>query len=165
MPQLEAVLIVEDEPDAVLLLQHAFTKAGVALAIQSVGDGEAAIAYLRGDGIYADRGSYPLPQLLLLDLKLPKRSGLQVLQWIRANEDLRTLPVVVLTSSKDRGDVKRAYEAGANSYLAKPTSLRLLTELARSIHDYWIVHNERPFESPANSEPGCQPPVVAPADE
>jgi CheY-like chemotaxis protein len=146
MPQPEVVLIIEDEPDAVLLLQHAFTKAGVALAFQSVGDGETAIAYLQGEGIYADRSIYPIPQLALLDLKLPRRSGLQVLQWIREHPELKTLPVVVLTSSKDRGDVTRAYAAGANSYLAKPTSLRLLTELARSIHDYWIVHNEKPFE-------------------
>jgi DNA-binding response OmpR family regulator len=146
MQQPEVVLIIEDEPDAVLLLQHAFTKAGVALAFQSVGDGDAAVEYLSGDGVYADRALYPIPQLILLDWKLPKRSGLQVLQWIRAHEELKTLPVVVLTSSKDRGDVRRAYEAGANSYLAKPTSLRLLTEIARAIHSYWIVHNEKPFQ-------------------
>lgn len=145
MPQPEVILIIEDEPDAVLLVQQAFTKAGVALSFQSVGDGEAAISYLNGDGIYQDRTLYPIPHLILLDWKLPRNSGLQVLQWIRSSEALRTLPVIVLTSSRDRGDVQRAYLAGANSYLVKPTSLRALTELARTLHDYWLVYNEGPF--------------------
>lgn len=140
----EPILLVEDEPDAVTLLQHAFAKAGVANPLFPVLDGDQAIAYLNGDGRYADRAAHPLPQLVLLDLKLPRCSGLEVLEWIRAQPPLRGLPVVILTSSRERTDVRRAYAAGANSYLVKPSSLPGLIELASAFREYWLVHNESP---------------------
>lgn len=138
----EPILIVEDEPDAITLLQHAFERAGIRQPVQTVHDGDQAIAYLSGESRYADRAAYPLPQLVLLDLKLPRCSGLEVLEWIRAQPTFRGLPVVVLTSSKERSDVRRAYAAGANSYLVKPSSLARLIELVTAFRDYWLIHNE-----------------------
>lgn len=138
----EPILVVEDEPDAITLLRHAFEKTGIANPIATVHDGEQAIAYLKGEGRYADRLAHPLPLLVLLDLKLPRCSGLEVLEWIRAQPALRGLPVIVLTSSKERTDVRRAYAAGANSYLVKPSSLHRLIELAAAFREYWLEHNE-----------------------
>src|SRR5690606_12053422 len=134
----------EDEPDAIILLQHAFAKAGIRNPLHTARDGDHAIAYLRGEGGYADRTAHPFPHLVLLDLKLPRCSGLEVLEWIRSQRQFRGLPVVVLTSSKERTDVRRAYAAGANSYLVKPSSLAGLIELVTAFRDYWLVHNEPP---------------------
>lgn len=144
MRPLDPILLVEDEPDAVTLLQHAFIRAGIGHRLHAVPDGDEAIAYLRGDGAYADRSLHPLPQLVLLDLKLPRCSGLEVLTWIRQYPPAAALPVVVLTSSRERTDVHRAYDAGANSYLVKPSSLGGLIELARAFGGYWLQLNEPP---------------------
>ena len=147
----DAILVIEDEPDALMLLRHAFAKAGIVNPVHAVHDGENAIAYLRGEGVYADRAVHPLPRLVLLDLKIPRSSGFEVLAWIRREAPLEGLPVVILTSSRERSDVRRAYAAGANSYLVKPSSLNSLIEMAHAFRDYWLVHNE-------------SPPVVAPAE-
>lgn len=144
MQSREAILLVEDEPDAVTLLQHAFSRAGISNPVHTVYDGDQAIAYLSGSGSFGDRNAHPLPRLVLLDLKLPRCSGLEVLQWIRGNASISSVPVVVLTSSKERTDVGRAYAAGANSYLVKPSSLSGLIDLANSFRDYWLAHNEPP---------------------
>ncbi|HWA87639.1 MAG TPA: response regulator [Opitutus sp.] len=140
----DAILVVEDEPDALTLLQHAFAAAGITHPLHAVHDGENALAYLRGEGVYADRAVYPSPSLLLLDLKIPGSSGFEVLESIRREPSFAALPVVILTSSRERRDVQRAYAAGANSYLVKPSSLKRLTEMARAFRDYWLVHNEGP---------------------
>lgn len=150
----DPILVVEDEPDAITLLQHAFEKAGIVNPLATVHDGEQAIAYLRGEGRYVDRLTHPLPLLVLLDLKLPRCSGLEVIEWIRAQPALRGLPVIVLTSSKERSDVRRAYAAGANSYLVKPSSLHRLIELTKAFREYWLEYNE-----PA---PRCTPEPTAP---
>ncbi|HWL15761.1 MAG TPA: response regulator [Opitutus sp.] len=142
MHHLDPILLVEDEPDAITLLQYAFARAGIRHPIHTVNDGEEAIAYLRGDGRYADRTAHPLPQFTLLDLKLPRCSGIEVIRWIRETPAVRALPVIVLTSSKERSDVRRAYAAGANSYLVKPSSLERLVEVAAAFRDYWLIHNE-----------------------
>lgn len=152
MHQHDPILVVEDEPDAITLLQHAFHKAGIRNPVHTARDGDHAIAYLSGQGACADRTAHPLPHLVLLDLKLPRCSGLEVLEWIRAQPALRGLPVVILTSSKERTDVRRAYAAGANSYLVKPSSLAGLIELVTAFRDYWLVHNEPP------PGPGSGPP-------
>lgn len=138
----DPILLVEDEPDAVMLLRHAFARAGIDHPLHVVHDGEQAIAYLRGDGDYANRSEYPLPRVVLLDLNLPRCSGIEVLHWIRGQAPLRSLPVVILTSSKERSDVRQAYAAGANSYLVKPSSLQRLIELATVFRDYWLTLNE-----------------------
>jgi CheY-like chemotaxis protein len=142
MLQHDPILIVEDEPDAITLLQHAFARNKIPNPVQTVHDGDQAIAYLSGTDRYADRSAFPLPRLVLLDLKVPRCSGHEVLEWIRANSALRSLPVVIFTSSKERSDVRRAYAAGANSYLVKPSSLSGLIDLVAAFRNYWLIHNE-----------------------
>jgi CheY-like chemotaxis protein len=117
------ILLVEDDSNDTLLLQRAFRRAGITLTLQTVSDGDQAVAYLHGDEKFADRTAYPLPSLILLDLKLPRRSGLEVLQWLRqeATEEIKAIPVIVLTSSRLSEDVDQAYSLGANSYMAKPS--------------------------------------------
>ena len=138
------LLHVEDDPNDVLLLQRAFRKANAALAIHAVTDGDKAVAYLSGAEEFADREKYPLPTVVLLDLKMPRKSGLEVLQWIRGNQVLRRAIVIVFTSSKHDEDVNKAYEIGANSYLVKPVGFDMLVDVAKMIQQYWINTNERP---------------------
>ena len=139
-----AILLVEDNPDDVLLLQRAFRKANLMNPVQVVPDGQAAIDYLSGAAPYDDRSRYPIPALVLLDLKLPKRNGHEVLQWIRAQPGLRRLPVAVLTTSRESPDINRAYDLGANSYLAKPVDFDALIEMVKTLQLYWMILNERP---------------------
>lgn len=136
------ILLVEDSPDDVALFKRAINKAAVNYPLQVVTDGETAIAYLLGSGVYADRELYPLPALVLLDLKLPRKSGHEVLAWLRAQPKLRRLPVVVLTTSRESSDINRAYDACVNSYLVKPFALDGLTDMVRALHDYWLTLNE-----------------------
>jgi CheY-like chemotaxis protein len=137
------ILHVEDDPNDVLLFQRAFRKANLAVNIQSVGDGDKAVAYLSGADGYSDREKFPLPALVLLDLKMPRKSGLEVLQWIRAQANLRRQLVVIFTSSKHDEDINRAYDLGANSYLVKPVGFDMLVEVAKLLHQYWLTVNER----------------------
>lgn len=138
------VLLAEDNSTDALMVERAFRKANLLNPIQVVEDGDKAVAYLTGQDNYADREKYPTPVLLLLDLKLPRRSGLEVLDWLRQQEGLRRLPVVVLTSSKESADVNRAYDLGANSYLVKPVSFDPLLDLVRTLGLYWVIMNEKP---------------------
>lgn len=139
-----AVLLVEDNPDDAFLIRRAFKKAGLANPLQVVGDGEQAVAYLGGEGEYADRTRYPLPALLLLDLKLPRQDGLEVLAWLRQQPMLKRIVVVILTSSKEFTDIDKAYEMGANSYLVKPVGFDSLVDMVRTLNQYWLVLSERP---------------------
>src|SRR5687768_12930434 len=109
----DTILIAEDNPDEVLLIRRAFRLAKLDYPLQVVSNGDAAIAYLGGEGQYADRSQYPLPTLMLLDLKMPRKSGLEVLEWLRDQPGLRRLRVVVLTASRESADVDQAYELGA----------------------------------------------------
>jgi CheY-like chemotaxis protein len=140
----QPILLVEDEENDVMLLQRAFRRAGMVNPLQVVRHGDDAVAYLEGTGEFADRAKYPLPVLVLLDLKLPRRTGLEVLEWVKERPGLKKIPIVVLTSSKNDSDVDRAYELGANSYLVKPVSFETLLELVKSLELYWLVLNERP---------------------
>lgn len=137
------VLLVEDDANDILLMQRAFDKAQLAGPLH-VSDGDEAVAYLAGEGSYADRARYPLPVLILLDLKLPRKSGLEVLDWLRRQPGLKRVPVVVLTSSEERKDVNQAYDLGANSYLTKPVAFQELLELVRRLDVYWLLTNEQP---------------------
>src|SRR5262249_49862465 len=115
------ILLAEDDPNDVILFRRAMGMASLNLdSLHVVRDGEEAISYLNGQAAHADRERYPLPALLLLDLKMPRRSGLEVLSWLRRQPELRHLIVVFLTSSNNAEDIRRAYEAGVNSYLVKP---------------------------------------------
>ena len=138
------LLHVEDDPNDVLLLQRAFRKANATLNIQSVTDGDKAVAYLSGAAEFADREKHPLPNMVLLDLKMPRKSGLEVLAWIRAEQKLRRLVVIIFTSSKHDEDVNKAYDLGANSYLVKPVGFDMLVDLCKMLQQYWINTNERP---------------------
>lgn len=140
-----SILLVEDDGNDVLLLEHAFRKANLTNPIYAVNDGEQAIDYLRGREKYADRKLFPLPLLVLLDLKLPRKGGLEVLTWLREqNSPLNRLPVVVFTSSRQSIDINRAYDLGANSYLVKPADLEKLAEIVKQLDSYWFLLNERP---------------------
>ena len=130
--QRSLVLLVEDNRDDALLMGRAFRKAGLA-APAHVEDGEAAVAYLAQAAASGDRAPGPLPGLVLLDLKLPRKSGLEVLEWLRAQDALRRLPVVVLTSSREAPDIRRAYDLGANSYLVKPVGFEALRQLVETL--------------------------------
>ncbi|HEX2222963.1 MAG TPA: response regulator [Thermoanaerobaculia bacterium] len=138
-----SILLVEDNPDDALLLQRAFRKLGDESRIRVLNNGENALAYLAGEGDYADRVRFPLPDLMLLDLKLPRRSGFEVLEWLRGQPGLRRLPVVVLTGSREAADVERAADLGANSYLVKPVGFEALLELVAAFQSYWRL-NEWP---------------------
>jgi CheY-like chemotaxis protein len=139
-----AVMLVEDDPNDVALTELAFEQARFSNPLHVVTDGEQAIAYLDAKVPYTDRGRFPLPILVLLDLKLPRRSGFEVLAWIRSTPILRRLPVVVLTSSAQSPDINRAYDAGANSYLVKPVAFENLLGLVQTLGLYWITTNEGP---------------------
>jgi CheY-like chemotaxis protein len=130
------LLIVEDDPDALFLLKRAFMKVGLSVPVRVVMDGEDAVAYLSGQGAYADRTSHPLPCLVLLNLKLPKKSGLEVLEWIRQQPRLRRIPVVIVTTSGEERDRQRALELGAREYTIKPIDSSGLLRLAKKIHTY-----------------------------
>jgi CheY-like chemotaxis protein len=139
------ILLVEDEPDDADLLIRAFRKAGIENPVRHVEDGDAAVAYLAGEAPFGNRQESPLPIVVLLDLKLPRRSGFEVLAWLQDQPALRRLPVVVLTSSGQLDDVNRAYDLGANSYLVKPITTAALHDTVRAVHAYWIGLN-RPAE-------------------
>lgn len=139
------VLLVEDDPADVRLLQRAFEKVESSIEFFRLSNGDEAVAYLNGDEPFHDRKKHPLPALVLLDIKLPRRSGLEVLEWIRTQKNtLHRLPVVMLTSSRHMVDVNRAYDLGANSYLAKPETPAELNELISNFKRYWFQHNESP---------------------
>jgi CheY-like chemotaxis protein len=151
MSEIHTILIVEDNATDVMLIRRAFAKLNIANPVQIVGDGDRAVDYLSGKDAYGDRAQFPLPAFVLLDLKLPRRSGLEVLAWLRAQDGLRRLPVVMLTSSRQSQDVDRAYELGANSYLVKPVEFDDLQELLGTINTYWITYNEKPHIAPTVS--------------
>lgn len=140
----ETILLVEDNPQDILLVQRAFRKAGITNPLQVVNDGDAAVLYLSGEGVYSDRSLYPLPALILLDLKLPRRSGAEVLQWLRQQQGIKRLPVVVLTASQEYTDVNHLYDLGANAYMVKPVAFDNLVEIVTIINQHWMVFNQKP---------------------
>jgi CheY-like chemotaxis protein len=138
------ILLVEDNEDDAFLMCQAKSKAGIPNPMHIARDGRRAIAYLKGEDEFHDRIKFPLPTLILLDLKLPYVTGHEVLQWIRTQSLVPTSLVVVLTASKDASDIEAAYRAGANSYLVKPSCLDALRDLVISTMDYWLARNEPP---------------------
>jgi CheY-like chemotaxis protein len=139
------ILLVEDDPNDIILIKRAFEKANITNPLQVVENGEEAISYLTGKGRYGDRVKYPLPMLLLLDLKLPRKSGHEVLEWLSQQPMLKRLTVVVLTSSQQSSDINRAYDLGANSYLVKPVTFNALVEMVKVLNFYWVILNEKPI--------------------
>lgn len=152
-----ALLIVEDDPDALFLLKRALSKADLRAAVRVAVDGEEAVAYLAGRGIFADRSSHPLPCLILLDLKLPRKSGLEVLEWIRQQPRLRLIPVVIVTTSGEERDRRRALELGAREYYVKPIDPGGLLRLARKVRRYTQLYCTRIRENMEKDPEGFPP--------
>ena len=147
MPDQAVILLVEDREDDIFLVKKAFEKGWIDNPMQVVRDGVEAIHYLAGEGPYSNRAEYPLPDLILLDLKLPKVDGFDVVRWIRRQPGFSTIPVVVLTSSDAIRDVNRAYALGANSFLVKPLDFENFIELAKMLKAYWLKTSKRPEAS------------------
>src|SRR5438067_10505947 len=136
------ILLVEDNPDDEILTLRALKKANVANRIEIVRDGAEALDFVFGGGKFAGRDTCDMPQLMLLDLKLPKVSGLQVLERIRSDERTRRLPVVVFTSSNEEEDLIKSYNLGANSYVRKPVEFNQFLDATRQLGLYWLVLNQ-----------------------
>jgi DNA-binding response OmpR family regulator len=137
---MKTILQIEDDPNDVFFLQRAMLKAGVAIPIHVVTDGRQAIDYLQGAGKFADRQKFPLPDLVLLDLKLPYVMGLDVLRWIRKQLGMKMI-VLMLTASGEEADIAEAYRLGANAFLTKPSEATKLIDIVKAINDFWLVQN------------------------
>jgi DNA-binding response OmpR family regulator len=142
--QVFTILHVEDDPNDVLLVERAMKKSNAGAMLKSVSDGDKAVSYLKGDDVFSDRDKNPIPDLVLLDLKMPRKSGMEVLTWIRAQDQFKRLPVVIFTSSKHEQDITRAYDLGANSYLVKPVGFDSLLDTLKQVYLYWGNLNQRP---------------------
>jgi len=140
----DVILLAEDNEDHVLLIRRAFRQSGLVNPLYVVNDGEQAIAYLKGEGQYANRAEYPLPCLLLLDLKMPNKNGFEVLEWVRREPAFSALRVIVLTTSGETRDINRAYQLGANSFLTKPVDFRDFVQLTTAIKGYWLWLSQAP---------------------
>jgi len=132
------ILLADDDPGDQNLTRRAFAKAKLSNDLRVVADGEEALDYLLHRGRYANPASAPRPDLMLLDLNMPKLDGREVLRQIRARDDLRRLPVVVMTTSQQEEDILRSYDLGANSYLTKPVSMEQFLRVAEGLDDYWF---------------------------
>lgn len=146
--EVQTVLFAEDDDNDAFFLERAFKQAKIANPLQRACDGEEAIAYLSGLGKYADRAQYPIPCLLMLDLKMPRKNGFDVLQWLRVQPGLKRMPVVVLTSSKEDPDINRAYDLGANTYVVKPVQFEGLADMIKTLTFYWLILAETPTLQP-----------------
>jgi len=146
MERTTTFLLVEDEPNDVALVKMEFAKAPIDLHLNVVQDGAEAMDYLEGKGEFSDRREYPLPNVVLLDLKMPRLGGFELLKWLRteAPAPLRVIPVVIMSSSSLKEDVERAYSLGANSYLVKPVSWADFKERIKALGIYWAWHSQTP---------------------
>ena len=144
MRKIETILVAEDDTADAFFLERAFAKIGVATNLQFVRDGQEAIEYLLGKGQFSDRTVHPDPDLLLLDLKMPRLDGFQVLDWVRQQPQLKRLPAIIFSSSAQEKDVNRAYDLGANSYLVKPHSSEDLLALVEKLKNYWFEAHKKP---------------------
>ncbi len=142
-----SILLVEDNRMDIELTLDAFREARLINTIQVVQNGQEALDFLFGRGKYADRAAYPMPNLVLLDLKLPGIDGFEVLRQIKSTPLLKRLPVIILTSSKEEGDRALSYDTGANSYLVKPVSFDGFLNVVREISNYWLTLNVAPPEN------------------
>jgi CheY-like chemotaxis protein len=151
MNEQQTILLVENSEDDISFVTHACRAAHFKPSLQTVNNGEEAIAYLKGESIYANRDKFPLPAVILVDLKMPKMDGFEVLAWVRAQRELRRLPVIILTSSARAEDVERAFDLGASSYLVKPASMAALTAMICCLRD-WLDYSRLP--PPVEASPG-----------
>jgi CheY-like chemotaxis protein len=139
----QTILLVDDSENDLFLMRAAFKKAEFNSPLQAVQNGEEAIAYLKGEGIYSDRNQYALPAVMLLDLNMPRKNGFEVLQWVRSQPVFKRLSVIILTASLRGEDVERAFDLGANAFLVKPATLDQLITMIRRLRD-WLEINHFP---------------------
>ena len=158
MAERAIILLVDDSEDDILLVRTAFQRAEIPDLLYCVRSGREALDYLLGEGKFSDRAEYPLPGLMLLDLKMPEMDGFDVLRWVRGQPGLSRLRVVVLTSSDQIRDVNQAYQLGANSFMVKPMDFENYKETARTLQKYWVLESKTPEISrqprkPVNTKP------------
>ena len=140
----KTILLVEDNPDDEALTLRALKKHNFAHTVDVVRDGAEALDYIFGKGDYADRDKSTMPQLILLDIKLPKVDGLEVLKEIRSNEKYHHIPIVMLTTSTEESDVVRSYKNGANSFIKKPVDFSEFLDVVNKLGIYWLAINTTP---------------------
>ena len=143
MNERHTILLVDDSENDIILMRAAFGKAEFNIPLQEVHNGEQAIAYLKGEGIYSDRQKHPLPSVMLLDLNMPMKNGFDVLRWVRTQPAIKRLSIIILTASMRPEDVERAFDLGATSYLVKPSNIDALTAMIRCLRD-WVQINHFP---------------------
>ncbi len=156
---MKIILQVEDDPNDVYFFRHAMNRLNIPNPVHVVTDGREAVNYLKGAGKFADREEFPMPDLVLLDLKLPHLMGLDVLKWIRKEARLDVV-VVLLTASAEEVDIAAAYHLGANAFLVKPSDAKKMVELVRAMADFWLTHNTLP-QVPYSRRPGFRPCATA----
>lgn len=146
MPETTTFLLVEDDPNDISLLEMELRNCPSPIHLMSVNDGEQAIHYLQGRGAFGDRSTYPLPDVILLDIKMPRINGFQFLEWLRCQSPVpqRCIPVVIMSSSGLREDVEKAYALGANSYMVKPIGWKQFKERVKALGLYWAEYMETP---------------------
>ena len=140
------ILIVDDEDHDIEFLQRALTRSGVNNPIRTVGNGEEAIAYLTGQGNYADRTVFPFPRVIITDLKMPQMGGLELLRWLHDNPKFKVVPTIVFTSSTSQADVNEAFRCGASGYFVKPVDFDQLERMGKVMADYWKL-SQVPMEA------------------
>ena len=131
------ILLADDSEEDVFLLETALKEGRSTNPVQWVKDGTEVVAYLTGEGRYSDRRTFPFPELIILDVKMPRMSGLEVLEWMRDHPDFKVIPIIIMSSSGHESDVQRAYLLGANTYFIKPGSFDTLVRLVSTLHEYW----------------------------
>lgn len=134
-------LVVDDRDEDLFMLQRAFQQLGFDTPVQYLRNGEETIAYLKGEGCFANRDKFPLPSVLLLDLKMPRKNGFEVLAWIQQQPGLAELRTIVLTTSEDVYEIKRAYQLGAASFLTKPLDFTEFKDTVQLVYNYWMMLN------------------------
>jgi CheY-like chemotaxis protein len=139
-----AVLLVEDDLNDIFLVRRAFKRAEIPNPLHVVTDGAEAIHYLHGEGKYADRQLYPLPRLIVMDIKMPRKTGFEVLEWVKSDNVLKRIPVIIVSSSDQTADINKAYELGANAYMIKPVNFKSVESLFQSITHYWGLECAKP---------------------
>ena len=139
------ILLLDDNPDDVFFLQRALEQVDAGHILRAVANGEEAVLYVRGEGQFAERGQFPVPNIILTDIKMPRMGGFEFLQWLRKHPECSVIPTIVMSSSAQETDVRKAYQLGANAYIRKPSNLGDLVKLIRVTYEYWSLCERPPL--------------------